>query len=104
MVFIFYFLLSLIPVLWTITVYILRKWKHIYRFCFVNVLLVALYFFLQFNSTLRIFKTDPMGLKNVFLFLYLIIFQTVSGFIFALYYKFKLSKNGNQQRTINKRD
>lgn len=95
MVFIFYFGLSLIPVLWIFTIYFLRKWKSVKIFCLANILLVAVYFFLIFYSTFHFFKTDPYGLKNIFLFLYSIIIQTLSGFIFSLYYKFKVLKNGN---------
>ena len=89
MVFIFYFALSLIPVLWIATIYFLRKWKHITIFCLANILSVGVYFFLIFYATFHFFKVDPYGLKDIFLFLYLIIFQTLTTFIFSLHYKYK---------------
>ncbi len=89
MVFLFYFGLALLPILWIITIYLLRKWKYVKIFCCVNTLVVAINFVLIFHSTFHFFKTDPLGLKTIFLFLYLMIFQTVMNFIFSLYYKYK---------------
>ena len=89
MVFLFYFGLALLPILWIITLYLLRKWKYVKIFLLLNIFLVAVSFFLIFHSIFYFFKTDPYGLKTIFLFLYLMIFQTVMNFIFSLYYKYK---------------
>lgn len=89
MVFLFYFGLALLPMLWIVTIYLLRKWKYIKIFSLLNIFLVTVYFFLIFHSFFHFFKTDPLGLKTIFLFLYLIIFQTVMNFIFSLYYQYK---------------
>jgi hypothetical protein len=40
----------------------------------LNIFLIAVYFFLIFIS-IYFFKTDPLGLKPFFLFLYLMIFK-----------------------------
>ena len=89
MVFLFYFGLALLPIQWIITIYLLRKWKYIKIFSLLNILLIAVYFFLIFHSIFYFFKTDPLVLKTIFLFLYLMIFQTLMNFIFSLYYQYK---------------
>ena len=91
-VYIFYFLLGLLPVLWIISIVLLKKWKHIIRYFICNTILVLIYFFGLFFSRLTFFDHDEYGLKKVFLFLFIIGFHTILGFIFALYYKYKISK------------
>jgi hypothetical protein len=82
MVFLFYFGLALLPLFWVSTIYFLRKWKYIKFFYIANTALVAIYFFLIFHAPLRFFKTDPLGLKNIFLFLYLVFFSNPNKFYF----------------------
>ncbi len=91
-VYIFYFLLGLMPVLWIISIVLLRKWKHIIRYFIGNTILVLVYFFGLFYSKISFFEHDEYGLNIVFLFLMIIGAHTIIGFIFALYYKYKISK------------
>lgn len=92
----FYFLVALIPVLWMVSIYFLRKWKLIYKYVLFHFALICIYFYILFFSKIKFFEHDEYSLKNIFLFLYIIAFHTIIGFIFALYYKTKLSKNGNK--------
>lgn len=80
------------PVLWIISAVLLRKWKHIILFFIGNTVLVLVYFLGLFYSKISFFEHDEYGLKKVFLFLMIIGAHTVIGFIFALYYKYKMSK------------
>ena len=91
-VYIFYFLLGLLPVLWIVSVIFLRKWKHIIRYFWITTLAVLSYFSIIFFSGLSFFGHDEYGLKKVFLFIMIIGAHTIIGFIFALYYKYKMSK------------
>ena len=93
--YLFYFIVSLTPISWIISIFWLRKWKPIYLYAIVNLLLIVAYFFLFFYSRFTFFKEDQLGLKKVFLFIYLILFHSIISFIFALYFKFKMSKNAN---------
>ena len=90
-----YIIVVLIPVFWAISIYKLRKWNYVLIFSILNFLLIALYFYIIFNSNYEIFAQDDFRLKKIFLFLYLIISHTVAGFIFALVLKNKLAKNQN---------
>ena len=92
---IFYFLLALLPIMWIVSIIWLRKWKHVLVCALSNALIIFVSFFIIFFSSIKLFEHDEYGLKKVFLFLFLLGFQTVAGFIFALYFKFKLSKNAN---------
>lgn len=92
----FYFLVSLIPILWIWSIVILKKWKYILYYAVVNTLVIGLYFLFIFYSNTSFFDVDPYGLKKVFSFLFMIGFHTTLGFIFALYYKYKISKNVNK--------
>lgn len=94
-VYIFYFLVALLPIMWIISFIWLRKWKHILTYSLLNTLVVLIYTFVLFFSSLKLFEHDEYRLKKVFSFLFIIGFQTLIGFIFALYFKFKLSKNAN---------
>ncbi len=96
-IYILYLLLLLIPVLWIVSVFILRKWKHILVYTIVNALLIAIYFYIIFYSNYKIFLHDEYRLKKIFLFLYIIMTHTIAGFIFAMVYKYKVAKN---QKTI----
>ena len=91
-VYIFNFLMGLLPVLWIISIVLLRKWKHIIRYIISNTILVLIYFLALFYSKITFFEHDEYGLKKVFLFLMIIGAHTIIGFIFALYYKYKMSK------------
>lgn len=95
--YILYFLLLLIPILWIVSIFMLRKWKHILIYSILNAFLIAVYFYLIFYSNYKIFLYDEYRLKKIFLFLYIIMSHTIVGFIFALVYKYKLAKN---QKTI----
>jgi len=92
-IYILYLLLLLIPFLWIVSVFMLRKWKHILIYSILNALIIAIYFYIIFYSNYKIFLQDEYGLKKIFLFLYIIILHTIAGFIFALVYKYKLTKN-----------
>lgn len=91
-VYIFYFLIGLLPILWIISIVILRKWKHIIWYTISNTISVLVYFFVLFYSKISFFEHDEYGLNIVFLFLMIIGAHTIIGFIFALYYKYKMSK------------
>ena len=95
-VYIFYFLLALLPVMWITSIVWLKKWKHFLPYIFINSLLVFIYHFVIFYSSIKLFEHDEYGLKKIFLFIFTIGFHTLIGFVFALYFKFKLSKNANQ--------
>lgn len=92
-IYILYLLLLLIPFLWIVSIFILRKWKHILIYTILNTLLIAIYFYTIFYSNYNIFLHDEYRLKKIFLFLYIIISHTIVGFIFSLVYKYKLAKN-----------
>ncbi len=96
-IYILYLLLLLIPVLWIVSVFIQRKWKHILVYTILNALLIAIYFYIIFYSNYKIFLHDEYRLKKIFLFLYIIMTHTIAGFIFAMVYKYKVAKN---QKTI----
>lgn len=98
---IFYFLLALLPIMWMVSIIWLWKWKHIWVYAIANALLIFFSLFVTFFSSIKFFEHDEYGLKKVFLFLFILTFQTVTSFIYALYFKFKLSKNVHQQRTFN---
>ena len=95
-VYVFYFLLALLPIMWLISIIWLWKWKHILVYALTNALLILFFVFIIFFSSIKLFEQDEYGLKKVFLFLFILGFHTVAGFIFAIYFKFKLSKNGNK--------
>lgn len=89
---IFYFIVALLPIMWIISIMWLRKWKHVLPYVLLNALAVFIYLFVIFFAHLKLFDHDEYGLKKVFLFLFIIAFHTIIGFIFALYFKFRLSK------------
>lgn len=90
--YIFYSIISLIPILALISFYLLRKWKNIYRYCIYNVIVILFYSYVILYSDFHFFEQDPWELKKIFLFLYLIAFHAVGSFTFALFYHYKLSK------------
>jgi hypothetical protein len=94
-VYIFYSILSLLPILWITSIVWLRKWKPVLLYALLNAVAIFLYLFVLFFTSIKLFEHDEYGLKKVFLFLFILSFHTVAGFIFALYFKFKLSKNAN---------
>ena len=70
----------------------LKKWKHFKPYALLNSLAVFIYLFVFFFTSMKLFFNDEYGLKKIFLFLFIITFHTIIGFIFALYYKFTLSE------------
>jgi hypothetical protein len=98
--FLFYSLVSLIPILSVWSLFLLRKWQLVYKYIFVNTLVCALYSYVILYAPLTIFAQDPLGLKKIFLFLTFIFIHAVGSFIFAVYYHYKLSKNGNGSRSL----
>lgn len=95
-VYVFYFLLGCIPILWTISFYLLRKWNSMRVFLFANLIVFLAYFYSVVFSDISFFDQDPWQLKKIFLFIFMLLFHTLALFIFALYYKYKLSKHVNQ--------
>ncbi len=91
-VYIFFFILGLMPVLWIFSLLTLRKWQFFFRFLWINALAVISYSTLIIFSGLSFFGHDEYGLKKVFLFLMTIGFHTIIGFTIALYYKYIMSK------------
>lgn len=91
-VYIFYFILTLLPIMWITSIVWLKKWKYFLPYILINNLLILIYVFVIFYSSITLYVHDEYGLKKIFLFLFIIGFQTIIGFIFALYFKFKLSK------------
>ena len=97
--FILYAIVASIPILWIISIYLLRKRKEIYRYFIVHLVLFIAYLYLVLFSNFKFFEYDQLGLKKVFLFIFILLFHTLANFIFALYHTFKLSKNGNKPKS-----
>lgn len=91
-VYIFYFLLILLPVLWIVSIKMLRNWKHIIRYYLMNITVIGLYCLVIFYSNIDYFTHDPYGLRKIFSLLFCLGIHTFIGFLFALYYKYKMEK------------
>ena len=63
-IYILYFLLLLIPFLWIVSIFMLRKWKYILIYSILNGLLIAIYFYIIFYSNYKIFLHDEYRLKK----------------------------------------
>jgi len=98
--FLFYSLVSLIPILSLWSLFLLRKWQHVYKYIIANTLVFVAYSYVILYAPLPFFAQDPLGLKKLFLFLTFIFIHAVGSFIFAVYYRYKLSKNGNRSRSL----
>ena len=90
--YIFYSWMTLIPIMIIWSLYLLRKWKPIYRYTGINLMISFVYSYVILFSPCNFFEQDPLGLKKIFLFLMIIFLHAVGSFIFAVYYHFKLSK------------
>lgn len=88
----FYSLVALIPIMMIWSLYLLRKWKSIYRYSTISALVCIIYSYVILFSPLHFFAQDQLGLKKIFLFLYIIFIHAAGSFIFAIYYHYKLSK------------
>ncbi len=90
--------LALFPILWIVSIVILKKWKHVLKYSVLNVVFTLTYFIVIFYCMNDYFINDSYGLERIIYFVVLFIIQSLTSFIFALYYKYKLSNNVNQQR------
>jgi hypothetical protein len=90
-VYIFYFLIALMPISWIVSLYIIRKWQYVLGYFIMSSLVVVIYSYVILFSTIKIFSQDELGLKKIFLFLYTIMIHSIAGFIFALIYKYKFA-------------
>lgn len=97
--FILFTIAALIPILWIVSIYLLRKWNKVYRYFIINLLVLLSYLYLTFFSDFKFFKEDQLGLKIVFLFIYILLFHTIANFIFALFFNSKISKNDNKPKS-----
>ncbi len=88
----FYLILATIPILAFVSMYLLREWKWIYYYAFINSLVFVTYLYVILFSDFCFFDQDQLGLKKIFLFLYCLLFHGAASFIFSLIYKFNLSK------------
>lgn len=102
--FIVFALVALIPILWIVSIYLLRKWNKVFRYFSINLIVLLTYLYLTLFSDFKFFKEDQLGLKIVFLFIYILLFHTIANFIFALFYNSKISKNANKPKSICKRN
>ena len=93
--YIFYSLTALIPILFIWSLFVLRKWKFLLHYTSTNLLVCIVYAYLILFSPWHFFAQDPLGLKKIFLFLIFIFIHAAGSFIFAVYYHYKLAKNGN---------
>jgi hypothetical protein len=87
--------LTLIPILWIINIFILKNWKHVIKYTVINIVFILTYFTNIFYCLSDHFINDQYGIEKVFYFILLLITHTLIAFIFALYFKFKLSQNVN---------
>ncbi len=92
----FYSLVALIPIMMIWSLFLLRKWSLIYRYAAINVLVFIIYFYLILFSPLHFFAQDQLGLKKIFLFLYIIFIHAAGSFIFAVYRHYKSTPHGNR--------
>jgi hypothetical protein len=91
----FYSLVSLIPIMIIWSLFLLRKWQPIYRYIATNALVCMLYSYVTLFSPLHFFAQDQLGLKKIFLFLYIIFIHAIGSFIFAVYHHYQSAKNGS---------
>lgn len=92
----FYLLSTIFAAMWIISIFILRKWKYFYLFFALNLVISIIYYYLITQTNVINLASKEIGFAILFNFLIFIITHTIIVFIFALYYKLKLSKNVNQ--------
>lgn len=91
----FYSLMASIPAMFFSSLYLLRKWAPVRRLTAFNLLALVLYTYLVLFSPWHFFEQDPLGLKKIFLFLYILFVHALGCFTFAVYHHYK-SKNGSR--------
>lgn len=82
-------LISVSPVLWMISLFILSSWKHFWKFFIANALVVLIYLTLIIDSNLLNFGHDEYGLKGLLTIVSCIVIHVVLGLLFAIGYKLK---------------
>ena len=81
--------------IWIFRIYLLSNWKHVFKFAFLNFILVSLYYSIIIYGGKYIFGHDGYGLKAFFWLLFTLFCHVLLGFTFALYKSYTL-KNEKQ--------
>ncbi|KAA9332340.1 hypothetical protein F0P96_12745 [Hymenobacter busanensis] len=77
------------PMLWLISLYLLRRWSHFPAFFAANTALLIVYLYVLFHPTLISFGHDEYGLGRLFGLFCTVTAHVVLGFLFAVAFRWK---------------
>jgi len=81
------------PIIWTISLVILSKWKHFWKFFLLNALVIATYLTILVNPELSNFDHDEYRLNRFFHIIIAVFIHIILGGLFALYKRGKLKES-----------
>ncbi len=86
----------LLPIMWIISIYILRKWDYFYLFFGLNLVMTVLFYYLITATNIFISGQNEHGLETLYNVVIYVVIHTIVMFAFSLFYKLKNLHNVNQ--------
>lgn len=73
------------PIIWIISLVLLSRWKHFWKFFAMSILIIAIYVTVLVNPELSNFAHDEYGLKRLLHIIVALFIHIILGGIFAIY-------------------
>jgi uncharacterized RDD family membrane protein YckC len=86
------------PVFWIISITLLNRWKHFWKFFIANALILVVYLIVTINPAFIDLGHDEYGLKRFFTIVMAIFTHIMLGILFAIGYR--LTKRAGKAKEL----